>query len=429
MKIAQLTPGTGNFHCGSCLRDHALVTALRQLGHDALMVPLYLPPVLETPPQDGDREPIFLGGLNVYLQQKHALFRHTPGMIDRLFNAGWILRRAAEHAGMTRAHELGEMTVSMLRGEEGRQVKELRKLTHWLKHEAKPDVVCLSNALLLGAARMITRELGVPLICTLQGEDGFLDSLPEPWRSQSWDEISRRAREVDGFIAVSDYYAHTMWDRLGVDRGLVHTVYNGIDTTGMSPGVPEQPTIGYLARLCEVKGLRTLTEAFIKLKRDSEFADAQLLAVGAATPTDRPLLEDVQTKLESAGVAKDAVIQPNVDRERKITALRSMSVLSVPAEYGESFGLYVLEALACGVPFVQPDHAAFPELLTHTGGGILYPRGDVDALADRLGSLLRDNDRRRQLGETGRAAVLQRFTSRTMAEGVAAVCQTTGGRG
>jgi glycosyltransferase involved in cell wall biosynthesis len=112
----------------------------------------------------------------------------------------------------------------------------------------------------------------------------------------------------------------------------------------------------------------------------------------------------------------------NVTHEQKQAFLRTLSILSVPATYGESFGLYVIEALACGVPVVQPRHAAFPELCEATGGGILCEPDDPAALADALDDMLNDAGRAREIGERGRRAVIERFGVDRMAREVAQVC-------
>src|SRR5215210_5827192 len=102
MHIIQLTAGTGSFYCGTCLRDNALVAALRRQGHDALTIPMYLPLTLdEAPTTEG--APVFYGGINVYLQQKFGWFRRTPRWLDRLLDAPALLRAAGQKAGSTRA--------------------------------------------------------------------------------------------------------------------------------------------------------------------------------------------------------------------------------------------------------------------------------------------------------------------------------------
>jgi len=90
-------------------------------------------------------------------------------------------------------------------------------------------------------------------------------------------------------------------------------------------------------------------------------------------------------------------------------------VLSVPTEFLEPKGLYVLEALANGVPVVQPRHGAFPELLEATGGGRLVTPGDPDELADTFEELANDPDTRYSLGATGQINVREQFSAEVMA--------------
>ena len=250
MRLVHLTAGTGSFFCGTCLRDHALVKALRRLGHDALMVPLYLPLVLDDSGSRGE-SPLFFGGINVYLQQKSAFFRRTPQWFDKLLDSPALLRQAGRRAGMTNPRELGEMTLSMIKGELGHQAKELDKLVAWLI-EQKPDVVCLSNSLLIGVARRVREELRVPIVCSLQGEDAFLDSLPEPYRERCWQLVRERAADVDRFVAPSRYYNALMQERLRLAPEKIVVIYNGIDLDGFAPATtpPEFPTVGFLARMC-----------------------------------------------------------------------------------------------------------------------------------------------------------------------------------
>src|SRR5712691_7251429 len=390
MRIIQITPGTGSFYCGTCLRDNALVAELRRLGHDAMMVPLYLPLMVDEAPTT-DNTPVFYGGVNVYLQQKSALFRKSPRWLDRLFDAPKLLRLAASRAGSTEARELGDLTVSTLRGEEGRQIKELDRLAGWLTEE-QPEVVCLSNALLIGLARRIKEKTGAAVVCTLQGEDAFLDSLPDGDREAAWRALTERAADVDAFIAVSHYYGDVMRRRARLVADRVHVVHNGIllDGYGPAPAPPEPPVLGYLARLCPAKGLATLVEAYCLLRKRDRLPGLRLRVAGSMTASDRPFVEDQRARLAAAGVADDVQFLPNLSRDEKIAFLHGLSALSVPASYGESFGLYVIEALAAGVPVVQPRHASFPELIEATGGGRLCDPDDPESLASAVEELLRD---------------------------------------
>lgn len=416
MRILHCTPGTGSFHCGSCLRDHALTKALRQRGHDALMVPLYLPPVLDDITNE-DQVPVFFGGINAFLQQKLSLFRKTPRWLDKLLDHSGLLRFSSKFAGMTKPEDLGAMTVSMLKGEEGLQKKELDRLVDWLVESGKPDVLCLSNVLLVGMARTMKERLSCPIFCVLQGEDSFLDSLPEPYREQAWSELRTRCAELDGFLPVSRSYGELMTKRLGLKSERVHVLHNGIDVSDyVAKSLPHRPTLGYLARLCPPKGFHRAVDAFLNLHRRGRVEGLRLLAVGACTPEDEEYVAAQLRRIDKAGLSDLVELRKNVSREDKLEALQRMSVLSVPALYGESFGLYLLEALAMGRPFVQPRHGAFPELHELTEGGLLFDHEEPGEHVMVLESLLRDRSRIESLGQRGRERVHARFTVGAMAD-------------
>ncbi len=417
-------------YCGGCLRDNALVAALRQLGHEVLMVPLYLPLTLDEPDQSAGT-PIFFGGINVYLAQKAALFREAPGWLRDLFASRRLLQWAAGKAAKTRAADLGELTLSMLRGEAGNQAREIEELLAWLKTQPKPDVICLSNALLIGMARRLKSDLGAPVACALQGEDSFLDALPESHRAACWRLLAERAAEVDLFIAPSRYFANLMRERLGLPADRVRVVHNGISLDGYgeegrerksevrSPKSEVQsaevPALGYFARMCPEKGLDTLVEAYLLLRQRGRVGQLKLRVGGSCGPADEAFVNSLRKRLAAGGLLGDVEFHPNVDRAGKLAFLRSLSVFSVPARYGEAFGLYVIEAMAAGVPVVLPRLAAFPELIEATGGGVLCATDDPPALAEAIEALLLNPARARALGDAGRRAVFERFSAEAMA--------------
>jgi len=434
-------------YCGGCLRDNALVAALRKLGHQATMVPLYLPLTLDEADQSAGT-PVFFGGLNVYLEQKSALFRGAPGWLHDLFATPRLLKWAAGKAAKTRAADLGELTLSMLRGEAGNQARELEGLIAWLKTQPQPDVVCLSNALLIGMVRRLKSELGVPVACALQGEDTFLDALPETHRAACWRTLAERAAEVDRFIAPSQYFGDLMRERLGLAAEKVRVVHNGINLEGYAAegrgtrdegGVPVRPSLlaprpsvpqlGFFARMCPEKGLDTLVEAYLLLRQRGRAGNLRLRVGGSCGPADTPFVNSLREQLRANGLLAEAEFHPNLDRAAKIDFLRSLSVFSVPARYGEAFGLYVIEAMAAGVPVVQPRVAAFPELIEATGGGVLCAPGDPQALAEAIEELLVDPARARALGAAGRRVVFERFSAEAMAVGMMRVCGEVVGKG
>jgi glycosyltransferase involved in cell wall biosynthesis len=376
LRIVFLTPGTGGWYCGACMRDNALAKALHAAGHEVSLLPMYLPLQLDEEMLDGaPAAPVFFGGINIFLQQKFALFRHTPGWLDRLLNHPRLLRRVARHSHMTSARDHGELTLAMLRLEDRRFGKELDKLCAWLA-QAPPDILCLSTALQAGMIRELKRRLGgVKVICCFQGEDTFLDGLPDPYRDACWSALAARVRDADALVSPSAFYAGLMQQRLGT-LGLTITVLpNGINLAGYAPlpARPQPPVIGFLARLSREKGLALMVEAFIHLRCVLGHPDARLHLAGAATAENHPLIEALQRRVAEVGLTDQVQWQTNISRDGKIAMLGSLTLFSVPAIYPEAFGLYVIEAMASGVPVVLPAAAAFPEIVARAGAGLLVP--------------------------------------------------------
>jgi glycosyltransferase involved in cell wall biosynthesis len=411
MRVVHISPGAGdNFYCENCLRDAALVKAMRKLGHDVLMVPLYLP-LQADKTEPVSNAPLFFGGINVYLQQKLSLFRKTPRWIDRLFDSRKLLEWAGRKAGMTGAEDLGQTTISMLEGERGRQIKELDRLVDWLGTQGGCDIVSLSNILLAGMTGRIKESLHAPVVCWLQDEDGFLDGLTGPHAERAWGIVRERSRDIDGFLAVSDYFGKAMQARLSIDSGRLETVRMGVEIAGYvpAPTAPPAPTIGYLSRMCPERGLETLVDAFILLKADARLKSAKLRVSGGKSGSDEAFIRRLASKLAAAGCLSDVEFLIAFDGRAKREFLQSLSVLSVPERQPVAYGLYVLEALATGVPVVEPAIGCFPETINATGGGVLYQPNVAQKLADALAPLLLDPQAARRLGAEGLEGVAKFF--------------------
>jgi glycosyltransferase involved in cell wall biosynthesis len=422
MRIAYISAGAAGMYCGSCMRDNTLVGALHRLGHEALLVPTYTP--IRTDEEDVSEKRIFFGGINVYLEQKWSLFRHTPWFVDRLFNFPALLRWVSRFAVNTRAEDLGELTVSMLQGEHGRQRKEIEKLVAWLVKEP-PRVINLTNALLSGMVGRLREALpGVPVLCSLQGDDIFTEHLPEPSRARVLDLVRRHCRHIDGFIATCSAYADFMADYFAVPRDRIHVVYPGLNLAGHAQRPPRDGklfTVGYFARLCPEKGFHNLVEGFVRLRQLPGTAGIRLHASGWLGQNHRPFFEEQKKRLENAGLLGDFLHRECPDHASKVRFLHELDVLSVPTAYREPKGLYVLEALANGVPVVQPRHGSFPELIEQTGGGLLVEPDDPAQLAATWKALADDRRRADEMGRRGREAVLARFHAARMAEDTVAV--------
>jgi glycosyltransferase involved in cell wall biosynthesis len=426
MRLAYITAGAAGMYCGSCLHDNTLASALLATGHEVLLVPTYTP--IRTDETDVSQKRVFFGGINVYLQQKLALFRHTPWAVDRLLDARGLLKLASRFATRTQAEDLGALTVSMLKGEHGHQRKEVDKLVGWLASEVRPEVVNLTNVLLSGMVDELKRRLEVPVLGTLQGDDIFLEALPEPYRGQALELVRAHCGRLDGFIATSRYYADFMAEYLRIPRGRIDVVYPGLNLQGHAvPG--ETParanggplTIGYFARICPEKGLHVLVEAFRILSQVEGAPPCRLRVSGWLGDNNRRYFSDLRTRLAGWGLADRFEHVESPDHASKVRFLQGLDVLSVPTTYREPKGLYVLEAWANGVPVVQPRHGSFPELVEQTGGGLLVNPDDPADLARGLRQMLEDHGRRVELGRKGQEAVHRELNADKMAQNTVTV--------
>jgi glycosyltransferase involved in cell wall biosynthesis len=417
MRIAYIAAGAAGMYCGSCLHDNTLAAALLELGEDVVLVPTYTP--IRTDEHDVSIRRVFFGGINVYLQQRWSFFRRTPWWLDRLLDHPRMLEGLAKRAATIDPKSLGDMTVSMLAGEQGRQCKELEKLVHWLLADVQPDVVHLSNSMQLGMARMLAQRCGPPVVCQLSGEDLFLEKLAAPYYEQARALLRERAADVQAFVAINRYYADFMADYLAVDRSKIHVVPHGLKLDGHGLRIEKQPdeprTIGYLARICEDKGLHLLVEACEQLATRDDVPSFVVRAAGYLGAADRPYLEAIKKRVVAGPLAGRFEYIGEVDRQQKIAFLQSLDVMSVPTVYRESKGLPALEAMANAVPVVLPDHGGFSELVADTGGGLLCRPHDANDLADKLAQLLGDPLRATALGLAGQQAVQDRYHAAAMA--------------
>jgi glycosyltransferase involved in cell wall biosynthesis len=412
MKIIQITPGSGdNFYCENCLRDQALLRTLQSQGHHVQMVPLYLPIKLDSPDITLDA-PIFYGGVNVYLQQKLGLFRKTPRWVDSVFDNRSLLSSVSKKAGMTSSRDLGETTLSMLRGENGNQAKELERLIDWLSRDMeRADVIILSNVLLGGLASELRGRLKVPVVCLLQDEEAFVDGMGEPYSGEAWDLLKKCCKEIDAFIAVSKAYGSRIAPRLDIEENRLHTAYMGLDLKDYGPAEspPVRPTIGFLSRMCPERGLDTLVNAFIQLKQNPEFKNCQLQICGGKSQADEPFLRNIRRQLEAAGVADDVIFKPEFMGENRRQWLKELTVMCVPEKEEVAYGLFAMEAQAAGVPIVVPKIGIFPELIGLTGGGVIVEFNSPLIFAAVLGPMLLDPHATHKLGQTGRRGIAEHF--------------------
>jgi glycosyltransferase involved in cell wall biosynthesis len=268
-------------------------------------------------------------------------------------------------------------------------------------------------------AKPIKEALGRPICCTLQGEDLFLEGLQEPYRSEAKHLIRANLEHVDAFIAVSEYYADFMPGYLGIPREKIRVVPLGINLQGyeMKQREPERPfTVGFFARIAPEKGLHVLAEAYRILRQDKRLPAARLEVAGYIAPEHKPYLAGIQRDMERAGLAGEFNYRGALDRDQKIAFLQTLNVLSVPATYNEPKGMFLLEAMACGVPLVQPRRGAFTEILEKTGSGLLVEPDDPQSLADGIRRLINEPTLAAGFGESGFHKVREHYSVTHMAD-------------
>jgi glycosyltransferase involved in cell wall biosynthesis len=424
MKIVFLTAGAAGMYCGSCMHDNALARALRHGGNDCILQPLYTP--IRTDELSVAQDRVFFGGVNIYLTEKLPLFRFVPRAVKRLLDRPGFLKWATRRASSTDASGLGDLTLSMLSGEDGNQKEEVERLVRWLRDDIQPDAILLTNLLIAGSVPTIRRELpNTRLIAILQGDDAFLDYLPKRYRDAAIERMGELGRMCDWIVVNSRFYGQRMTQMLGLDPAKVVVEPLTIDgapfaemksasnRNGAAANRPQR--IGYLARIAPEKGLHHLIDAYIDLAKRPGCESIGLDIAGWLGEQNRGYFSEQMARLSSAGLADRVRHLGSPDLDGKIAMLRGIDVMSVPTEHEEPKGLSVLEAMATGVPVVLPAKGAFPEIVEQSGGGLLVPPNDPKALADALLQVLQNDSLRDELSKAGRQWVLGQRTIQTQA--------------
>ncbi len=428
MKIVYIASGAANMYCGSSMHDNALAAGMKAAGADVSLFPLYTPMRLDEE-NVGERH-IFYGGIEAYLMQKYPRPFFGRDLLLRIAGSQSLLRMMPRFDIGSAVDPVAnaQLTISMLRGEQGNQRELLEELVSWIKSTYQPDVIHVTNALLIGLVRQFKRSLQVPITCGLHGEDIFLQGLPEPYRSEAIALIRERAKEVDRFLAISKYYAEMFSNWVGLDRSTIDVVWPGIalkEYADLSSAatISRPPTIGFLARFVPEKGLHLLVDAFIHLHRSGKFPGLRLIAGGYVSRAYKTYIDGIRRTIKSHGLQNQIKLWGTLERADKLNFFKQIDVFSVPAPYREPKGISILVALAAGVPVVQPDHGAYPEWVNVTQGGLLHRPNDAVDLAEKLELLLRDVNLRRKLGAQGRQGIFEKFSSEYMAGSTLAVMQ------
>lgn len=416
MQIIHIIPGSGgSFYCGNCLRDSKYVDALRAMQHEVIKVPMYLP--LFSDEHDLEDIPVFYGAISLYLKHLWPAFRYAPSWLNRWLNSRPALKAASRMASSTRAAGLEEMTVSMLLGEDGGQEEELNHLANWIAGHCKPDIIHLSNALLLGLAHRIREKSNVPIVCSLQDEDAWVDAMRPNAQKEVWRLMSRKAAHIDAFIAVSDHYRQQMAAKMNLPAEKLQHLHLGVAPSDYDclPASEKPKNIGFLSRMSHENGLDILVDAFIELKKDAKASETRLVLSGGYTRDDMPFVKAQKRKLRAAGLSEQVDFHEDFEGEGRKQFFRKVAVLSVPVRKGEAFGFYLLESLASGTPIVQPRLGAFPEIVSLSGGGVTYEPNRPEGLAAALKEVLFDPARLHHLSDAGGKGINQHFLLKAQA--------------
>lgn len=418
MRIVHLVSGAGGMICGSCLQSNTLAAAIIREGEDLVLLPIYTP--LRTDEPNVAHEEVSHGGILAYMLHKLPILNRAPGFIHDFLNWKPLLEKAGKLSGATNPAKLGPLSCAMLSGDKGPMKSELDKLVRRLE-VLRPDIVQLSNALISGMAPGIADRLGVPVCCGLSGEDLFLDQLPSAYREKAVTLIAENAKSLSAAIAMNRYYANRAAEFLKIPPEIITVIEPGLNLEGFGPkrdraNASEEIRIGYLARIAPEKGLDRLVEAFIEIsQRKLRIPPIRFLAAGHLPASGKKYLRSVERRLRECELENRFEYIGELGRAGKIGFLRSLDIFSVPSVYPEAKGLSILEAMACGVPCVQPRSGSYTEILESTGGGILVEPDETKALADGLLRLIEDRKSAEKFGASAREAVFERFDIETTA--------------
>jgi glycosyltransferase involved in cell wall biosynthesis len=424
MKIVYLITGSGgSFYCGNCYRDMIYLRAIRKVpGITANAIPLYLPPD-ETTIESGLDRHVFFGAVSMYMREKVPFFRNMPVFFDKLLDSAPMLRMAARKAGTTRTEGLEDMTLKMIKGENAFPEKELDRLIAYLIKDGRPDIIHLSNALIIGLARQLKKKLNVKIVCSLLNEDDWIDEMVEPYQSKAWKLISQESENVDAFITPSNYYKDHFRSKTGISGDNFHIIPLAIDTTYLNKLSKKDnfPALGYYCRINSQNGFDKLVDSFIELKAGNILPGLTLHISGGFTGDDKPFIKEQIKKIKLHDLKSSIRIYPEFQGNSKDEFFSNIDIMSVPVRKHDGYGLYLLEASAAGIPVVQPATGAFPEIIEKSKGGLTYTPDTVKALSSALMSLFRDNDLRKKLGKSGSENVKKELSLERMAEGLSKV--------
>jgi len=410
MKVLFIIPGSGDsFYCGNCFRDNLQASALRKAGHEMIIMPLYLP-LTDTSFQADT--PLFFPATSFYTEQRFFGKKKMPAWLKKILSSGTLLKMASSLSGSTSAKGSEGMTLAMITGKDEAFNREVETLVTWIKEQEKPDIIHLSSTLLIGVAKAIRKEINIPIVCSLQDEEVWIDSLDEPYATIAWKGIAENIPYVDQFVTTSSFYKRIARQRLP-QLPAIQVIYPGIETEKYaSPIYPNDPVIGFFYRMNQADGLEILAKAFVQLKEKNNIPNLKLKIAGGYTSQDKPFLKKIRKILSP--YSADVEINDTYQLSDHTAFYKQISVISVPLTFEEGVGLYLCEAFAAGRPAVEPTTGSFPEIVGEAG--TLYHPNTPDALAGVLEQLLSDADRYEQAKKKAIELSHTRYNSTVLAQ-------------
>jgi glycosyltransferase involved in cell wall biosynthesis len=421
MKIVYLITGSGgSFYCANCYRDMICLRAIRKVeGITASAIPLYLPPDINKTESGLDKN-VFFGAISLYLREKVSFLKNMPGFMDKILDSPPMLRMAASRAGTTKSEGLEEMTLSMIMGDNAFPEKEIDRLVNYLTANGNPDIIHLSNALVIGLARHLKKKLNVKIVCSLLNEDDWIDEMAEPYQTNAWKMIAREACNIDVFVTPSLYYRDHFISKTGLSDRNFHIVPLALDHISYKvlPKKNNYPALGYFCRISSPNGFDKLVDAFILLKQQNRLPGLTLHVSGGYTAVDKPFIREQIKKIKASGFKGSVRIYPEFQGDSKEEFFSNIDIMSVPVRKHDGYGLYILEANLAGIPVVQPATGAFPEIIKRTQGGVTYFPDTVEELTESLYKLFIDKELTSMLGNAGKENVLNELSLEKMAAGL-----------
>jgi len=410
MKILFIVPGSGDsFYCGNCFRDNLQASALRKAGQEVIIMPLYLPLKFTT---FKSNTPLFFPATTYYTAQKFFGKHMMPKWLERFTASDRMLNFAASMSGTTSAKGLEKMTLSMITGEDPAFSTHVNQLIDWIKNHEKPDVIHLSSSLLIGIAKALRQNLTIPIVCSVQDEEVWIDSMKNTFSSIAWQGIADNLLHINRFITTSEFYKQKFLQKFPAIQN-IEVIYPGVNRENYAcSNYPPNPVIGFFNHNNKENGLDIIAEAFVKLKSQNRIPNLKLKIGGGYTNKDKSFLQIIKRIL--APFHDDVEIDDRYNPDEHADFYRSISVISVPITFEESVGLYLCEAFASGRPAVEPATGSFPEIVGEAG--IIYQPNNSEALAEALCKILTNTELYAHSVEKAISFSETRYNDKTTAE-------------